>query len=194
MSTKDILVVDDEQLVEYVIQQRFRKEIEEEKYRFTFASNGIEALEKFQPERSFDMVLTDLNMPKMNGLTLLKKLKGINEEIKTVVISAYGSLENTKAATDLGICDFLVKPIYLQDLEKVLKTQLYGQVLKYGHLPRTDYEVIEKFRNHPKKLPLEEAVRLYYLQKVSGFSIEDAFTETLRLFAKPQEAFSFSKN
>ncbi len=189
MPTKNILVVDDEQLVEYIIQQRFRKEIEEERYSFTFASNGIEALGEFQSEHSFDIVLTDLNMPRMNGLTLLKELKVINKGIKAVVISAYGSVENTKAAMDLGVCDFLVKPIYLQDLEKVLKTQLYGKALKYEHLPETDYEVIERFKNY-SKLPLEEAVRLYYLQKVRGYSIEDAFTETLRLFLKPQKAFS----
>ncbi len=186
MSTKNILVVDDEPLVEYVIQQGFKREITEEKYHFTFASNGVEALEKVHSNHLVDVVLTDLNMPKMDGLTLLEELNELNEEIKTVVVSAYGNVEYTQAATNLGVCDFLVKPVDLHSLGKVLETQLYGKIPSYQGPPKTDDEAIAGFANNLEGLPTQELIRLYYHEKASGLSIKDAFAEALRLANKYQ--------
>ncbi len=190
MSTKNILVVEDEPLVEYVIQQGFRKEIKADKYHFTFASNGAEALEELLFGHTFNIVLTDLKMPKMDGFTFLDKLKKINPETKAVVISAYESPENTEKAVNLGVRNFLAKPIYLQDLNRLLEIQLYGEVLEYGPVPRNDFEAIERFRNHPRGLPIEKAIELYYSQKKKGFSIEEAFTKTLDLLAEQQQHLS----
>ncbi len=120
MPNKNILVVDDEPLLKYVLEQKFRKEILEGKYKFIFATNGLEALEKFQASHSIDLVITDLNMFEMDGLTLLKELKKLNKNIIVIVSSAYGDNENISAAKSLGAFDFLTKPIDLKKLENTL--------------------------------------------------------------------------
>jgi signal transduction histidine kinase len=116
MTTK-ILVVDDEQLLEYVIQQRFRQKIRVKEMEFVFAHNGREALEKIAESTPFDLVLTDINMPEMDGLTLLEKLSEIDSTLKAVVISAYGDMQNIRTAMNRGALDFLTKPIDFQDME-----------------------------------------------------------------------------
>lgn len=119
-----ILVVDDEQLVEYMILQKFRRQIRDEQYRFLFAPNGSEAIEKLRAELPIDMILTDIRMPEMDGLTLLEKLKEIDQDIKTVVVSAYGDLRNIRAAMNRGAFDFLTKPIDLDDLDLTIQKTL----------------------------------------------------------------------
>ena len=134
MPAKNILVVDDEPLLEYVIQQRFRKEINEGKYNFTFAPNGIKALEELKSDHLVDMVLTDLKMPEMDGLELLEALKEVDEEVKAVVVSAYGDIKNIRAAMNRGAFDFLTKPVNLQDLEITInKTLEHVKNLKLQH-------------------------------------------------------------
>jgi PAS domain S-box-containing protein len=113
-----ILVVDDEPDLELLIRQKFRKKIRLKELQFLFASNGVEALAKLQAEPHIDMILTDINMPEMDGLTLLTQLSALNyPTLKTVVISAYGDLERIRVAMNRGAFDFLTKPIDLQDLE-----------------------------------------------------------------------------
>ncbi len=112
-----ILVVDDEPDLEHLIRQRFRKEIRQKQLQFIFAHNGFEALEKLQAEPDIDIVLTDIYMPEMNGLTLLTKLNELYPIIKAVIISAYSDIENIRTAMNRGAFDFLTKPLDLQDLE-----------------------------------------------------------------------------
>ncbi|MEM9539402.1 MAG: EAL domain-containing protein [Cyanobacteria bacterium P01_E01_bin.42] len=116
-STAKILVVDDEQLLQYIIQQRFRHQIRNREYIFDYAPNGVLAIEKLQDEGPFDMVLTDINMPEMDGLTLLSKLVELDLALKAVVMSAYGDMDNIRTAMNRGAFDFLIKPIDLDDLE-----------------------------------------------------------------------------
>jgi two-component system NtrC family sensor kinase len=123
MTTK-ILVVDDEQLLEYVIQQKFRQKIRAKEIEFVFAHNGKEALEKIAEFPSFDLVLTDINMPEMDGLTLLEKLSQIDNTLKAVVISAYGDMQNIRSAMNRGAFDFLTKPIDFQDMEITIQRAL----------------------------------------------------------------------
>jgi two-component system NtrC family sensor kinase len=123
MTTK-ILVVDDEQLLEYVIQQKFRQKIRAKEIEFVFAHNGREALEKIAEFPPFDLVLTDINMPEMDGLTLLEKLSQIDNTLKAVVISAYGDMQNIRAAMNRGAFDFLTKPIDFQDMEITIQRAL----------------------------------------------------------------------
>ncbi|WP_445246818.1 response regulator [Microcoleus sp. OTE_8_concoct_300] len=123
MTTK-ILVVDDEQLLEYVIQQRFRQKIRAKEIEFVFAHNGREALEKLAEFPPFDLVLTDINMPEMDGLTLLEKLSQIDNTLKAVVISAYGDMQNIRTAMNRGAFDFLTKPIDFQDMEITIQRAL----------------------------------------------------------------------
>ncbi|MEG4405446.1 ATP-binding protein [Microcoleus sp. MON2_D5] len=123
MSTK-IMFVDDEPDLESLLSQRFRKKIRAEKWQLFFAHNGVQALEKLKEYPDVDIVVTDLNMPEMDGLTLLSKLNQINLPFKTIVISAYGDLKNIRNAMNFGAFDFLTKPIDFQDLEITLNKTL----------------------------------------------------------------------
>jgi YesN/AraC family two-component response regulator len=112
-----ILVVDDEPDLENLLRQKFRRKIRAQQFQLIFANNGIEALEKLKAEPDIDIVLTDILMPEMDGLTLLTKLNELYPIIKAVIISAYGDLENIRTAMNRGAFDFLTKPINFQDLE-----------------------------------------------------------------------------
>jgi len=112
-----ILVVDDEPDFKLLLCQRFRKKIRQKQLQFIFAHNGLEALEKLQAQPDIDVVLTDIYMPEMDGLTLLTKLTELYPTIKAVIISAYSDLENIRTAMNRGAFDFLTKPIDFQDLE-----------------------------------------------------------------------------
>jgi class 3 adenylate cyclase/FixJ family two-component response regulator len=111
-----ILVADDEADLEVLIKQKFRKEIREHTYEFIFASNGNEALKKLQHDPEIDVLLSDINMPEMDGLTLLSKLNELNLLTKAVIVSAYGDMENIRTAMNRGAFDFVFKPVNFQDL------------------------------------------------------------------------------
>ena len=115
-----ILVVDDETDLELLIKQRFRKQIREQEYEFTFAVNGNDALSKLKEREDVSIVLTDINMPEMDGLTLLNKLNESKPLIKSVIVSAYGDMENIRAAMNRGAFDFICKPINFDDLTLTL--------------------------------------------------------------------------
>ncbi|MEG4572670.1 response regulator [Microcoleus sp. N3A4] len=123
MSAK-ILFVDDEENLEYLISQVFRKNIRTEGWQIFFACNGVEALEKLKEHPDLDIVLTDINMPEMDGLTLLSRLNQIDLPLKTIVISAYSDMENIRNAMNLGAFDFLTKPIDLEDLKITINKTL----------------------------------------------------------------------
>ncbi len=120
-----ILVVDDETDLEVLIKQKFRKQIRQNEYEFVFAINGKDALEKLLSDPDMDLVLSDINMPEMDGLTLLTKLSELNPLLKSVIVSAYGDMQNIRTAMNRGAFDFITKPIDFEDLtitvEKTLK-------------------------------------------------------------------------
>jgi signal transduction histidine kinase len=119
-----ILVVDDESDVEALMGQRFRKRIRAGELELRFARNGVEALEILRSPDPIDLVLTDINMPQMDGLTLLGYISDIDPTLKAVVVSAYGDLKNIRTAMNKGAFDFLFKPIDFQDLEVTLDKTL----------------------------------------------------------------------
>lgn len=119
-----ILVVDDEPDVEQLIRQRFRRRIRNGDFECVFAANGVEALAAIQREPDIDMVLTDINMPQMDGLTLLDQLGQADPMIKAVVVSAYGDMKNIRTAMNRGAFDFVTKPIDFTDLEVTLEKTL----------------------------------------------------------------------
>ncbi|MAP55209.1 adenylate/guanylate cyclase domain-containing response regulator [Altibacter sp.] len=126
-----ILVVDDEADLETLIKQKFRKQIREKEYEFLFAINGIDALEKIDGEPDVDIVLSDINMPEMDGLTLLSKLTELRPLLKSVIVSAYGDMENIRTAMNRGAFDFITKPINFEDLTLTMeKTLKHAQHLK----------------------------------------------------------------
>jgi phosphoserine phosphatase RsbU/P len=112
-----ILIVDDEPDLELLITMNFSNQIENGEYNFVFAANGEHALEKLHGDVDIEVVLTDINMPKMDGLTLLKNIGEQFPLLKTVIVSAYGDMSNIRTALNLGAFDFVTKPIDLQDLE-----------------------------------------------------------------------------
>ncbi len=125
-----ILVADDEADLEVLIKQKFRKEIREHKYDFIFAANGFEALEKLKLDPDIDILLSDINMPEMDGLTLLTKMNELNLLTKAVIVSAYGDMENIRTAMNRGAFDFVLKPVNFQDLGiTIQKTMEYVEQL-----------------------------------------------------------------
>jgi adenylate cyclase len=120
-----ILVADDEVDLEMLIKQKFRQKIREQEYEFIFAVNGKDALEKIQLHPDVDIVLSDINMPEMDGLTLLSRLGESSPLIKSVIVSAYGDMDNIRTAMNRGAFDFITKPINFEDLsvtmEKTIK-------------------------------------------------------------------------
>ena len=126
-----ILVADDESDLEILIKQKFRQKIRDQKYEFIFALNGKEALEKIQQHPDVAMVLSDINMPEMDGLTFLTKLNESNPLIKTVMVSAYGDMDNIRTAMNRGAFDFVTKPVNFDDLELTMeKTILHIKQLR----------------------------------------------------------------
>ncbi len=126
-----IMIVDDENDFEQLIRQKFRRQIREQEYEFVFAKNGKEALDKLEVHPDTDIVFSDINMPIMDGLTLLVKLNEKNPLLKSVIVSAYGDMDNIRLAMNRGAFDFICKPIHFEDLElTLLKTLKYVKQIK----------------------------------------------------------------
>jgi adenylate cyclase len=129
--TARILVVDDEPDLETLIRQKFRHQVRDGTASFLFARDGVEALTVLEASRDVDMVITDINMPRMDGLTLLKRLQENENRIATVIISAYGDMINIRAAMNGGAFDFITKPIDFPDLESTIaKTIRHVEILR----------------------------------------------------------------
>ena len=121
----NILVVDDEPDLQHIISQKFRNKIKTKEYTFHFANNGAEALEKLSADKNINLILTDINMPVMDGLTLLSKINELNNRLlRSVIVSAYGDMENIRTAMNRGAYDFITKPIDLKDLELTIEKSL----------------------------------------------------------------------
>jgi len=116
-----ILVVDDEADLELLVKQKFRRKIRENVYEFVFAQNGEEALERVKEHPDLDVILSDINMPVMDGLTLLSRLPEANPIVKAVVVSAYGDMQNIRTAMNRGAFDFVCKPVDFDDLDLTME-------------------------------------------------------------------------
>ena len=119
-----ILVVDDEPDLEPLMLQRMRRQIRGGRYQFVFAGNGVEALQRLNEDASIDMVLSDINMPQMDGLTLLDQIPDVSPNIRAVIISAYGDMKNIRTAMNRGAFDFVTKPVDFEDLQVTIDRTL----------------------------------------------------------------------
>ncbi|MGA3185983.1 MAG: SpoIIE family protein phosphatase [Bryobacteraceae bacterium] len=119
-----ILVVDDEPDMESLVRQKLRQQIRDNEFEFFFSRNGEEALQTLAGEPGIDLVLTDINMPVMDGLTLLGRLNEFGKPMKTVIVSAYGDMANIRTAMNRGAIDFLTKPIDFADFELTIRKGL----------------------------------------------------------------------
>lgn len=145
--TAKILVVDDEPHLEIVILQVFRREIKAGELAFVFAQNGIHALSVLEKNPDVDMVLSDINMPKMSGLELLQHLNQKYPLLKTIMVTAYGDMANIRTAMNRGAFDFLNKPINFKDLKiTISKTLEQVRQLKELHRERHQRFLAEKLR------------------------------------------------
>ena len=118
--TATILVVDDEPDLEALVLQKFRRQIRDGAVAFIFAHDGIEALASIEQNPHVDMVVSDINMPRMDGLSLLAKLQEAEDKKSTIIVSAYGDMSNIRTAMNRGAFDFLTKPIDFGDLEMTI--------------------------------------------------------------------------
>ena len=133
-----ILSVDDEIDLELLLTQYFRRQIRKGEYEFKFAHNGLEALTMLLKEKDFDIILSDINMPEMDGLTLLTKINEMqNPALKCIMVSAYGDMGNIRQAMNNGAFDFATKPIDLDDLsvtiEKAIEQIRYIKTMQKEH-------------------------------------------------------------
>lgn len=119
-----IMVVDDEPDLELLITQKYRKQIRNDEMAFVFAGDGMDALEKLDQDDDVDMILTDINMPRMDGLTLLANINEKYPLLRSVIVSAYGDMANIRTALNRGAFDFITKPIDFQDLEITIQKTL----------------------------------------------------------------------
>ena len=146
-----ILVVDDEPDLEILIKQKFRKQIRAKEYQFIFAGNGKEALSTLESADDVDIVLSDINMPEMDGLTLLGHLSELSPLIKSVMVSAYGDMDNIRTAMNRGAFDFITKPIDFGDLSITME-----KTLEYVRQVRKTLTAIRE--NNILKMYVDESV------------------------------------
>ncbi len=159
-----ILVVDDEADLEALIRQKFRQKIREQQYEFVFAVNGIKALEQLELHQDVDMVLSDINMPEMDGLTLLTKLNEHNGLLKSVIVSAYGDMENIRTAMNRGAFDFITKPVNFIDLETTMQ-----KTIKH----------VEQMKETMKAIKENNILRMYVDETVLNFMGGREFEKSL---------------
>jgi signal transduction histidine kinase len=142
--TARILVVDDEPDLEELIQQKFRHQIRDGSVGFLFARDGVEALAVLKANHDVDLVVTDINMPRMDGLTLLQKLHEAEGDLSAIIVSAYGDMANIRTAMNRGAFDFLVKPIDFLDFETTIaKTIRHVEVLRESRRRQAENQRLE---------------------------------------------------
>lgn len=161
-----ILVVDDEEDLEMLFRQKYRQKIRSGEYEMLFALNGQLALDKLKENPDVDLILSDINMPVMDGLTLLSHTKEQNPLLKTVIISAYGDMENIRKAMNLGAFDFVTKPVDFQDLEITIEKTI-------GYINQVKSTIQAMRENNILKMYVDETV----LNFMVGKEIETALME-----------------
>ena len=146
-----ILVVDDEPDLEALIKQRFRQKIRENQYEFIFAGNGKHALRQLDKHSDVDIVLCDINMPEMDGLTLLSRLSEKHALLKAIMVSAYGDMDNIRTAMNRGAFDFVTKPVDFKDLELTM-----DKTIKHVNQVKETIQAIKE--NNILKMYVDESV------------------------------------
>ncbi|MBK9270040.1 MAG: response regulator [Saprospiraceae bacterium] len=159
-----VLVVDDEEDLEILIRQKFRQQIRDKELEFYFAGNGVQALEKLHQINDIEVVLSDINMPEMDGLTLLSKMAEQFSLLKSIIVSAYGDMDNIRTAMNRGAFDFIMKPIDFEDLTLTL--------IKTSHHVKQLKETIKAIKEN-------NILKMYVDESVIHFMGNQAYEETL---------------
>jgi len=159
-----ILVVDDEADLELLIKQKFRRKIRENTYEFVFAQNGEEALQKLAENPDLDIVLSDINMPVMDGLALLSRLPEANPIVRAVMVSAYGDMPNIRMAMNRGAFDFVCKPVDFEDLDLTIEKTV-------NH--------VQQMRETVKAIQENNILKMYVDENVLNFMTRKEFENNL---------------
>ena len=146
MASLKILSVDDELPLETLMKQYFRRKIRSGEYEFFFAHNGVEALAQISQHPDIEVILSDINMPEMDGLTLLAKIKEMrNPAMKVIMVSAYGDMTNIRQAMNNGAFDFATKPIDMDDLSLTIEKAM--QEINYVHESQKEHSQLESLKS-----------------------------------------------
>jgi adenylate cyclase len=146
VSSAKILAVDDEPDFEFLIRQNFRRQIRDKEFAFSFAHHGEEALSVLDAEPDIDLILLDINMPVMDGLTLLTELRERQSAVRAIIVSAYGDMTNLRTAMNRGAFDFVTKPVDLSDLEITVRKALAS--IAYLRETERQRQAAERARNN----------------------------------------------
>ena len=148
-----ILIVDDEVDVEALITQKFRRKVRKGEWEMVFSRNGEEALQVLQENPNIDIVLSDINMPKMDGLTLLQRIHDKKYNLRTIMVSAYSDIENIRSAMNNGAFDFITKPINFEDMETTVERGFnHLQEMRAALRSQDDLLVLKKELNLAQKI------------------------------------------
>jgi len=157
-----ILSVDDENDLELLLTQYFRRKIRKGEYEFSFAHNGLEALTLLLQHKDFDIILSDINMPEMDGLTLLTKINEMqNPALKCIMVSAYGDMGNIRQAMNNGAFDFATKPIDLDDLSLTIEKAI--EQIKYIRQMQEEHTQLESIKGD---LAIAREIQLAILPRI----------------------------
>lgn len=184
--------MDDEPDMEALVLQKFRKQLKEERFRFAFAQNGKLALESLKENEDMCMVVTDINMPEMDGLKLLTELSKLDRPLRTMVVSAYGDMKNIRSAMNRGAFDFVTKPIDFDDFETTLEKTL-EDIRKIRNSLETQKELEEE--RHRRMEAQEEGLRILersaLMLSEANVNLETQVQERTRELSRKNEELQF---
>jgi len=151
-----VLIVDDEPDIQGMINLKMRRQIRAGKYSFVFAANGSEAIEMLRDQSDIDVIVSDVNMPVMDGITLISKIKDDFPDIRSIMVTAYGDMDNIRSAMKNGVQDYLIKPVNFDDFELTLDRTL--RIAK----KEKEVKIAQQIANeelHKAKIKLDEAYK-----------------------------------
>ena len=182
MAAIKILSVDDEAPLELLMKQYFRRKIRNGEYEFFFAHNGLEALSILYNNPDIEIVLSDINMPEMDGLTLLAKVNEMrNPALRVIMVSAYGDMKNIREAMNNGAFDFATKPIDMDDLSLTIEKAIAQ--INYVHESMKEHAQLESLKND---LTTARDIQQYILPRV--FPPFPEYTDKVDIYASMEAA------
>ena len=181
-AAKKILSVDDEAPLELLMKQYFRRKIRNGEYEFFFAHNGLEALAILYNNPDIEIILSDINMPEMDGLTLLAKVNEMrNPALRVIMVSAYGDMKNIRQAMNNGAFDFATKPIDMDDLAITIEKAI--EQINFVHESQKEHTQLESLK---KDLTTAKDIQQYILPRV--FPPFPEFSDKLDIYASMEAA------